>query len=68
MEAVLDNSFYSLGATTLQGFPYATVLLGISFVTILPAPITTLSPIVTPGKIITPPPIHTLSPMVTGAV
>ena len=34
----------------------------------LPAPITTLFPIVTPGRMITPPPIHTLSPMVTGAV
>ena len=44
------------------------VLSGISFVTILPAPMTTLSPIVTPGMMIAPPPIQTLSPMMTGAV
>ena len=30
-------------------------LAGISFVTTLPAPITLLSPIVTPGRIVTPP-------------
>lgn len=53
---------------TLQGLPKATVLLGMSFVTTLPAPMTTLSPIVTFGKIIEPPPIQTLSPIVTGAV
>lgn len=44
------------------------VLSGISFVTTLPAPITTLFPIVTPGIIIAPPPIQTLSPIITGAV
>ena len=32
------------------------------------APITVLSPMVTPGSKIAPPPIHTLLPMVTGAV
>ena len=32
----------------------------------IPAPIETLSPIVTPGRIVTLPPIHTLLPMVTG--
>ena len=35
---------------TLHGFPTATVLDGISLFTTLPAPITTLFPIVTPGK------------------
>lgn len=53
---------------TLQGFPTAITLSGISFVTTLPAPITTLFPIVTPGRIIAPPPIQTLSPIITGAV
>ena len=43
-------------------------LSGIFFVTTLPAPITTLFPIVTPGMIMAPPPIHTLSPIITGAV
>ena len=51
---------------TLQGFPTAIELLGIFFVTILPEPITTLSPIVMPGFIIAPPPIQTLLPIVIG--
>mgnify|MGYP001652864033 CR=1 FL=1 len=34
---------------TLHGFPTATELFGISFITTLPPPITTLSPMVTPG-------------------
>lgn len=40
--------------------------LGISFVTTLPAPMTALSPIVTPGKIVQFPPIQTFLPFVTG--
>lgn len=40
--------------------------LGISFVTTLPAPMTALSPIVTPGKIVQFPPIQTFLPIVTG--
>ena len=32
----------------------------------LPAPITALSPMVTPGRMIAPPPIHTFSPITTG--
>ena len=48
---------------TLQGLPTATTLSGISLVTILPAPITTFSPIVTPGTITTPAPIQALFPM-----
>ena len=51
---------------TLQGFPTATEFDGISFVTILPAPITTLSPILTPGRTTTFPPIHTLFPTSIG--
>jgi hypothetical protein len=50
----------------LHGFPKATELSGIDFVTTLPAPITQLFPTFTPGRIIVPPPIHTLSPIVTG--
>lgn len=62
------RKFYRFARITLQGLPAAITLSGISLVTILPATITTLSPIVTPGKIIAPPPIHTLFPMITGAV
>lgn len=51
---------------TLQGFPTATTLDGISFVTTLPAPITVLSPIVTPGKMIAPAPIQQFLPICTG--
>src|SRR5699024_12476686 len=50
------------------GLPYAITLSGISFVTTLPAPITTLSPMVTPGIITDEPPTQTLLPIVTGAV
>ena len=42
------------------------ILDGISLFTTLPAPITTLSPIVTPGSTITFPPIHTLFPTFIG--
>ena len=50
---------------TLAGFPAATLSDGIFFVTTLPAPITTLSPIVTPGSIILSAPIKTLLPIFT---
>ena len=48
---------------TLHGFPTATVLDGISPTTTEPAPMVTLSPIVTPGRMVTLPPIHTLWPV-----
>ena len=43
---------------TRHGLPAAMTPLGTSRVTTLPAPITVLSPIVTPGKMIAPPPIQ----------
>ena len=55
-----------MGRSTLQGFPAATVLGGIFFVTTAPDPMTQLSPIVTPGLTITPPPNQTLFPIVIG--
>lgn len=51
---------------TLQGLPAANTPEGMSCVTTLPAPITVLLPIVTPGKIVTLEVTHTLSPIVTG--
>ena len=51
---------------TLQGLPTATVFDGISLTTTEPAPMVTLLPMVTPGRMVTLPPIHTLWPMVTG--
>lgn len=51
---------------TLQGFPTANELAGISFVTTLPAPITQLSPILTFGSTVTFPPNHTLFPIMIG--
>ena len=51
---------------TLHGFPAATVFDGISPTTTEPAPMVTLSQMVTPGSMVTLPPIHTLWPMVTG--
>lgn len=51
---------------TLQGFPTAIELAGILLFTTLPAPIVTLSPIVTPGRILAPAPIHTLLPIFIG--
>ena len=53
--------------TTRAGLPTATLLEGISFTTTLPAPMVTLSPMVTPGRIVELPPIQQLSPMVTGS-
>ena len=48
------------------GLPTAVTAAGTSRVTTLPAPISALSPILTPGRIIAPPPIHTLRPMRIG--
>ena len=47
-----------MGRSTRHGLPTATTLAGTSFVTTLPAPITVLSPMVTPGRTITPAPSH----------
>lgn len=55
-----------MGRITLHGLPTATELLGISFTTTLPPPITTLLPMFTPGITCTPAPIQTLSPTVIG--
>ncbi len=45
--------------------PYRQYIRWNIFVTTLPAPITVLSPMVTPGRIFTPAPIHTSCPIVT---
>lgn len=50
---------------TLAGTPPTTTLSGTSFVTTAPAAMTTLFPMVKPGKIVQLPPIHTSSPIVT---
>ena len=57
---------FVISRITRQGFPAAHTLSGMSFVTKLPVPITTLFPIFTSGRTQQLPPIHTLSPMVTG--
>ena len=59
----VDQKIYLMLLIIFAGFPATTQFLGISFVTTEPAPITELSPIVTPGKTIAPAPIHTLLPM-----
>ena len=51
---------------TRHGLPTAITLLGMSFVTTEPEPITVLSPIVTPGFTVTLAPSHTLLPIVIG--
>ena len=55
-----------MGRTTLQGLPTATTPEGMSFTTTLPAPMTVLEPMVTPGRMVTSPPSQTLSPSVMG--
>ena len=55
-----------MGRSTRQGLPAATQLAGISLVTTLPAPMTQLSPMVTPGSTVQPPPNQTLLPTVMG--
>ena len=59
-------SFSVMARITRQGFPPAMTLDGISFVTTLPAAMILLSPMVTPGVMVTPPQIHTLFPTVIG--
>ena len=49
------------------GFPARTTLSPKDFVTTAPAPTTTLSPKVTPGRMVTPPPNQALSQIVIGA-
>ena len=51
----------------LAGFPAKTTLSPKDLVTTAPAPTTTLSPKVTPGRMIAPPPAQKLSPIVIGA-
>src|SRR5438128_2496522 len=53
-------------ATMRAGLPLTVAPTGTSRVTTLPAPITALSAIVTPGRIIAPPPIHTSRPIRIG--
>ena len=48
----------------VAGLPVTTESSGISVLTTLPAPIITLFPIVTPGRIMLPLPIKTLFPIV----
>ena len=55
-----------MGRNTRQGLPTATTPAGISLVTTDPAPMTLLSPMVTPGQMTTLPPIQTLLPIRTG--
>ena len=55
-----------MGRRTRQGLPTATLLAGMSRVTTLPAPMTQLSPMVTPGKTVQLPPNQTLLPTVIG--
>ena len=64
-EQALFINFYG-NRMTRQGFPAASTPAGISRVTTLPAPMTVLSPIVTPGLITVCPPIQTWLPMRTG--
>ena len=63
---MLSSLFNYIFFITLHGIPTAILLDGISLFTTLPAPITTLSPIFTPGSTITFPPIHTLFPILIG--
>ena len=63
-EANYSSTFLMIRA----GFPAATQLAGMSFVTTEPAPMTTLSPMVTPGRMQAFPPIQTFSPMVMAAL
>ena len=55
-----------MARSTRQGLPAATTFAGMSRVTTLPAPTTTLSPMVTPGVTTVLPPNQTLFPMATG--
>ena len=52
---------------TRHGLPTAIELAGMLCVTTDPAPMVQLSPMVTPGKMVTDPPIQQLLPMFTGS-
>lgn len=67
MAAFVESAGYGMWRMMRAGFPAMTQSDGNDFVTTDPAPTTTLSPKVTPGRIVAPPPIHTLSPMVMGS-
>src|SRR5690606_34926619 len=56
----------AISRMTRHGFPAANAPAGTSRVTTLPAPMTLLDPMVTPGRTFAPPPIHTSEPIVTG--
>ena len=67
----VDNNRIEIGnnvliASNVQIYT-ATQSAGMERVTTLPAPMTLLRPIVTPGKIMAPPPIHTLSSIFMGS-
>src|SRR5215469_10362864 len=55
---------YLSSRITRQGFPTATLLAGIFLTTRLAAPMTELSPMLTPGQMTQRPPSQTFSPMV----
>ena len=66
----MDHPFSFLTGISLMtraGFPARTTLSPKDLVTTAPAPATTLSPSVTPGRMVTPPPAQKLSPIVIGA-
>src|SRR6266487_4360300 len=65
---VLPSPFTSSFLMNFAGFPAARVNASTSCKTILPAPTTAFSPIVTPGRIMHPGGIHTPLRMRTGAV
>ena len=52
--------------STRQGTPTATTFSGMDLDTTLPAPITELSPMVTPARTVVPAPIQTLLPILIG--
>ena len=67
----MDHSFSfwtGISLMTRAGFPARTTLSPKDLVTTAPAPATTLSPSVTPGRMVTPPPAQKLSPIVIGAL
>src|SRR5215510_13004369 len=62
-----DRLIYSVISRMIRhGFPAANTPSGMSLVTTLPAPMTALEPIFTPGQITAPPPTHTSDPISMG--
>ena len=59
-------SLFDISRITLHGTPAAKLFSGMLCVTTLPAPITQLSPTVTPGQTVTPAPNQQLFPILTG--